>query len=510
MSAGDYGMVRPYSISNNSEYTEDPKDPSQVLYVDDSADHHEECESETPHRGEADLFRVYLNEVGSVPLLNRDGERELAERMERGRERALKTLFHLPFSVRRLLAHADLIRCGAEPISELILADCSREHEPAGDRKKFFRTIGEIKRLRNQEKIAAKAYGLGLKEEFLDGIYDEIEQALHRMEDLHETLMFIDGKRVAPEEDSREKRLYRQKRGTGRNTSAHNGINVCQKHLKNSDPRWRYVECRKEMSHYENTIGASMEEIKEIRQTYLSARDEVREAKHVLIKSNLRLVVSVARRYAAYRRGLELTDLVQEGNIGLMKAINRFDYRRGCKLSTYAIWSIRQHITRSLSNHARLIRLPVHVVENLGKVARAEEELLQKAGTKTIPENPEETLDMPMGQAGTLLRMMSDPVSLDTPIGQQEGHLIDLIEDRAALSPLDQLIGHTASKHIRNSLSVLDSKEEKIIRSSFGIDEEVKTLAELGREFGISRERVRQIKESAIKKLRSHLGAVSL
>ena len=151
MSAGDYGMVRPYSVSNNSEYTEDLKDPSQVLYVDDSADHHEECESETPHRGEADLFRVYLNEVGSVPLLNRDGERELAERMERGRERALKTLFHLPFSVRRLLAHAELIRCGAEPISELILADCSREHEPAGDRKKFFRAINEIKRLQNQE-----------------------------------------------------------------------------------------------------------------------------------------------------------------------------------------------------------------------------------------------------------------------------------------------------------------------------------------------------------------------
>jgi len=241
--------------------------------------------------------------------------------------------------------------------------------------------------------------------------------------------------------------------------------------------------------------------MKEVQRIISDSRDEIAEAKNAMIQANLRLVISIAKRYVG--KGLSFPDLIQEGNIGLIKAVDKFDYQRGCRFSTYATWWIKQTIRRALADHSRMIRIPVHMGEMIGKITKATRELLQELGHEPSPEDISERIKLPAKKVEMMLKMSRDPISLDTLIGTEEGNsLSDFIEDTTSPSPSAALIRDGLKNQLDKVLRSLDLKEERILRRRFGIDEDSHdTLEKLGQEFGVTRERIRQIEVNALKKL---------
>lgn len=478
----------------------------------------EEDEAALIHQDECDPLKMYLREIGAVPLLRRHDETALAQLIEQGEEKALKAIFSLPFATERLILQAEMIRAGRASLSELVRTEESSGITPMDGRMRFFAVVRQIKRLHhlskrslshsprkrkpagdgsgvskgeggnhhygsiqsthdNCRKILEKVMALGLKEDFLRMLFAELESVVRQME------------------------------AAGNRTSRDAGQRVCR-HTRPREGGDSLAKRYDGYRRYERSIGAPFDAMKDAVRIFTEARNEVNNAKRALIEANLRLVISIAKKYIGIGKALSMSDLIQEGNIGLMKAVDRFDYRLGYKFSTYASWWIKQAIIRALSNNSRTIRVPVHALEEISRINRATKELEQTFGYEPSPEDIAEKVKMPPEKVKGLIVVSREPVSIETPIGEDDSNLSDFIPDRASPSPLNALVEDDMKKQIEHALSTLQPKEERIVRRRFGIGGSVQTLNELAQEFAVTRERIRQIEVKATKKLKKHLETV--
>jgi RNA polymerase primary sigma factor len=460
---------------------------------------------------EKDPVRIYLKEMSSVPLLTREGEVAVAQKMEEGREKVYRVIFSLPFVLKKLVTLGKLFRNGEAPLAEIIqFNDEETEEDIQEEREKFFRITREIdflnrkrkgylKRLEdlshsekqrktslkpaskeeggdsrqlirllegNRNRLIEKVHTLRLKDDVLTAFSEELKKSIEEVDALQRKITKL-GKKSGPKSDHEKELMVHKKK----------------------------IELK------ETLFGMKSPEMKKALRMLMQGEREVFEARKTMIEANLRLVISIAKRYLG--RGLSFSDLIQEGNSGLMRAVDKFEYKRGYKFSTYATWWIRQAITRALADQSRTIRIPVHMVETINKITKITRELVQVLGREPASAEIAEKLSLPVEKVNGILKISKEPVSLETPVGEEDSHLRDFIEDKAMLSPLDFAIRDDMKKKIDRILCSLPPKEEKIIRKRFGIGEDIPhTLEEVGLEFDVTRERIRQIEVKAIRKLK--------
>lgn len=467
---------------------------------------------------EYDPIKIYLKEMSGVSLLTKQGEVEIAKRIESGRRKVAEIVFSLPFAVKKLIALGELIEKGESPLGEIAQnGDETFDEDIFAERKRFSDIASEINKLYEKRKgyfrkLAAKGgqadkrtsrllednmtqmlnriNQLKLKEDSIIAFSEEIKKAILRTEEIDKQRAFL-------------KKKLKQK-GFDMDRPANKSGRKINKTMKEDTNMLlsAYRKCRKELAGNEDALGIKAGEMKKTLQFLVEREREVLEAKGALIEANLRLVISIAKKYMG--KGLSFSDLIQEGNIGLMRACDKFEYERGYKFSTYATWWIRQAITRALADQSRTIRIPVHMVETMNRVTKTTRELVQELGREPVTEEIAYKVGLPIEKVRGILKISREPISLETPIGDEEdSHLGDFIEDKAVLSPLDAAIQHDLKNQIDRSLCTLSSKEEKILRKRFGIGEDApQTLEEVGKEFEVTRERIRQIEVGAIRKLR--------
>ncbi len=517
---------------------EPPEEEKVFLYGEDT---YEEGLKAEENAALADIeyepVKMYLKEMGSIPLLTKEGEIELARRIEKGREKITKAIFSLPFAVEKLVSLGDLVKKGEAPIAEIVLDEGDADDSMAREADRFFAITEEIRSIclhrkkgsrsrafpgkkmektgagseaagasqstkgcytglssGEREKILERVRSLKLREDVMHAFSEQLERTIEKIEDLQNKAATL-GKRLKTTGWDTKK-----KGATKARTSGATGSSVIGAGREALLKRHRGYE--KEIKDCEQSIGGSLAEMKKSLRLFAQGKTEISEAKSAMIEANLRLVISIAKRYIG--KGLSFPDLIQEGNIGLMRAVDKFEYRRGYKFSTYATWWIRQSITRALADQSRTIRIPVHMVEIISRISKATRELVQELGDEPSAEDIADRVGMPVEKVKTILKITKEPISLETPIGEEEdSHLRDFIEDKATLSPLDIAINDDLRTQIEKVLCTLNPKEAKIIKRRFGIGEDVPhTLEELGHEFDVTRERIRQIEVKAIRKLK--------
>ncbi|OFV83502.1 MAG: RNA polymerase sigma factor RpoD [Acidobacteria bacterium RBG_13_68_16] len=450
-----------------------------------------------------DPVRMYLREMGTVKLLDRDGEVSIAMRIESGEAKVFAALASSP-KVRELFLRANEMARRDRRMIRDILSGLSGDLDERGlqrvaETMKLFDRILELDKQSKQFKERLRRCNRGTR---------RADELLRKIDTLAgETSVSV---RSTDFTTTTRNRLVRFLTEVERQFSIPlNTIRKDEARLKterNAERHSYYKErvkrYRAELRSLEHRFGVPHGELKRVVAEVRQGEEETDSAKQQLIVANLRLVVSIAKKYT--NRGLQFLDLIQEGNIGLMKAVDKFEYRRGYKFSTYATWWIRQAITRAIADQARTIRIPVHMIETINKLTRTQRQLVQELGREATAEEVAEKMEIPVTKVRKIMKIAQEPISLETPIGEEEdSHLGDFVEDRSAVSPIDAVIAASLKTQAEGVLRTLTPREAEVLRRRFGIGDGTEhTLEEVGKAFNVTRERIRQIESKALRKLR--------
>jgi RNA polymerase primary sigma factor len=461
-----------------------------------------------------DPVRLYLREMGVVPLLTREGEVAIAQRIERGQLKTQKAIARSPIAVKEVLSIGEELEAGTVNIRDIVIF--SEQAELTGDEDKTeeykvwtvegIQSISKLfqQGLKEGDKLQAEQKVLGGKKtkkamrlrRKVARIRLEIAQEIGRLNVTERARQrLINSIRLVQKEvrdAEREIESYTEKLNRKRIRADD------QKEFKR-----RVSAAKKRLQQTEVEHSINPVEIKRSLQSIVIGEQQTGQAKRELVEANLRLVVSIAKKYT--NRGLQFLDLIQEGNIGLMKAVDKFEWRRGYKFSTYATWWIRQAITRAIADQARTIRIPVHMIETINKLIRTSRALVQELGREPTSEEIARKMDIPVSKVRKVLKIAQEPISLETPIGEEEdSHLGDFIEDKSILNPADAVVASNLREITDEVLATLTPREEKVIKMRFGLGMtgSEHTLEEVGQHFAVTRERIRQIEAKALRKLR--------